>query len=712
MKIKHITLMVFIWSFCSLELPLGNAQTSHKELTYPPLRDIQMPHVERVVLENGMILFLTEDHELPLIQLSAVIGTGSVYEPPDKVGLAGITGTVMRTGGSTNMSGEKMDEILESIASSVETGIGKKAGSASMSTLKEHLDQTLSILADVMMHPAFPQEKIDLAKVEERSMIARRNDDPGEIINREFQKLIYGESSPYSRHTEYETIDAISREDLVAFHQKFFHPNNVIIGIWGDFETETMVEKIQAAFSGWGKSDFERPPLPEIKYEFDSSVNLIEKKDINQAYIELGHIGGKRSDPDYFALIVMNQILGAGGFSSRIVKNVRTEKGLAYSTWGVYSFDWNVPGVFSAGCQTKAESAVEAIEAITLEIEKITEDLVTDDELNLAKEQYLNSFVFNFDTKGEIVNRLLTYEYYGFPKDFLQRTKENIEIVTKEDVLRVAQKHLRPNKLRILVLGNPEEMVPPLTSLGEVNTIDITIPVPEEEKPEATEKTRSEGKQLLAKAIEAAGGRQYFEKIQSIKIEAELTIVTPQGELAASTERIMMMPNKVSQSITLPMGTMTQIYNEGKAWLVTPNGANPAPDVLKEEIQSDLWRNIQYLYAQMDQEGLDIQALDPETVEEHECKVLLIDPANAKSLKLFLDAETFLPLKMSYKSVGMQGAPVDTEELLSDYREINGIKLPFHTLIFQDGKKAMEYEMKSVELNPEVDESIFQVDNQ
>lgn len=473
-----ITFAFLAFGLCFI-VPGCSPQAAHyTQLKYPKLGDIKIPEVEKVTLANGMRLFLVEDHELPLITMSARIRTGSIYEPADKVGLADITGTVMRTGGTTSRTGDEIDEELEQIAASVETGIGLNSGSASMSVLKDDLDTALEIFADVLMNPVFAEDKIELAKIRHRSAIARRNDHPSSITWREFWKLIYGSESVYARHTEYATIDNITRDDLVNFHKKSYYPNNVMLGVWGDFNSREMIEKIEEAFRHWQRADVQLPEKREVEYEFRQTVNVARKDDINQAYICLGHIGGQMNDPDYFALVVMNRILG-GGFTSRLFKNIRSRQGLAYSVYGYYDAEYDHPGVFYVGCQTKLKSVVHAIRAMRQEVKRMTESEVTDEELALAKESYLNSFVFNFDSKGEIVRRLMTYEYFGYPPDFLEKTKENIEKVTKEDVLQVARKHLRPDKVHILAVGRPEDFDEPLSVLGPVHEIDITIPGPE-----------------------------------------------------------------------------------------------------------------------------------------------------------------------------------------------------------------------------------------
>jgi len=467
------------WAICLAGVVPAMARTlDHEKLQYPPLHDIVVPEVQRVTLPNGMRLFLLEDHELPLIYVSARIRVGSIYEPADKVGLADITGEVMRTGGTTSRTGDELDEELERIAASVETSIGLSSGSASVSVLKDDIDRGLAILADVLMHPAFRPDKIELAKMQHSSSIARRNDQPGQIASREFDKLIYGPQSPYARHTEYATIGSITRDDLVAFHKRFYGPNNMMLAVWGDFDAKQMIGKLEKAFAEWERIEVDLPEKPAVDYVWRSSVNLVGKPDINQSNIYLGHVGGLMSDPDYFALTVMNQILG-GGFTGRLFKNVRSRQGLAYSVFGRYSSSFDHPGMFYVGCQTKSASTVHAIRAMLDEVKEITEKKVTDEELALAKESYLNSFVFNFDSKGEIISRLMMYEYYGYPPDFLQKTKESVENVTRADILRVARAHLKPDTVQVLVVGRPEDFDEPLSALGEVTTIDIAIPTPQ-----------------------------------------------------------------------------------------------------------------------------------------------------------------------------------------------------------------------------------------
>ena len=683
------------------------AQKDYRELEFPPLNDIETPTPTRVVLDNGIILYLVEDHRLPMINLSARIGVGAVNEPSDKIGLAGITGAVMRTGGSTSMSGDEIDETLEGIGASVETGIGLVSGFAFMSVLKDNADIVLPILADILMKPAFPEDKIELEKVTARSSIARRNDDPTGMGFREFRKLIYGAESVYGpRQAEYASINAITRDDLVAFHQAWLHPDNTMFGVWGDFDTDEMVKKISDVFGGWEKSGFERPELPGVDYTFDSSVNYIEKDDINQSTVVLGHIGGLMSNPDYFALRVMNDIL-SGGFSGRLFRNVRSEQGLAYAVFGIYSANYNFPGIFYVACMTKSETTIQAARSLLHEVERMKTDEITEEELNLAKDSFLNSFVFNFDTRREIINRQMTYEYYGYPQDFLEKTKTEVEKVTVEDVKRVARKYLQPDKVRLVVVGNGQDFEEPLSVLGEVNEIDVTIPVPTMEAPEATEDDVARGRALLERSVEALGGGEAFGSVQSIKQTGTLTLIRPMGEMSIDVEALVAFPDKAKSTMGTPMGEITQLLNGDQVWMINPMGAaQPAPPQMRDAMIEEMWGNLVFLYSQVNAEGLAIQHLGQEEIDGKAVEALLITPPGITPFRLYLDGETMFPVKKAGQTVTQQG-PTEIETTLSDYRDVGGVKLPFKQTIVQNGQPAGESVTQAIEINPEIPEDAF-----
>ncbi len=709
---KKYPLYWLIWSFALILLitATGDAQNKpHEGLVYPPLNQPQPPVPDRFELDNGMIVYLLEDHELPIIDISVRIRTGSLYEPADKVGLASITGAVMRTGGTISKTGDELDEILENLAASVETGIGDDAGSASVSVLKEDLDIGLSILADILMNPAFREDKIELEKVQHRSGIARRNDNPGAITRREFSKLIHGADSPYARTTEYDTINSITRDDLVAFYQKFFHPNNIILGVLGDFDSETMLPKIQEAFKGWEPAEINLPEKPKVPETHGKRVALVNKDDVNQTNIRMGHIGWLRKNEDYPALVVMSQILGIG-FSSRLINSIRVEKGLAYSVGNNYGAGYDVPGVFFIACGTKSEATVTAIEAILIEVEKMRAEEVTDEELKQAIDGFMNSSVFDYDTKGEILSRALRYEYHDYPQDFVEQLMAGIREVTKADVKRVAAEYLHPDKFTLIAVGKASDFDKPLNTLGDVTEVDITIPPPSPEPvPEAGEADVAKAKMILADVVEVYGGTEKLQSVRSLVTQGQYTLNTPGGMMQANIKHSRVLPYKIRLDITLqPMGIqMSQVFDGESAWMAMPQGVQPMPGSQVEEFKKDALRNTINLLVHLSGDDVSAQYLGTEDVNGKSADVIRITIFDADALKLFVDQETKYIVKKSYQSLGQAG-PVEAEEFIDDYRDISGVKIGFRTVVHQNGEPFLEGTLSEAIINAEVDESLFE----
>lgn len=690
--------LLLIGSFPSL-----SAQKSYKELKFPKLKELKIPEPSRFVLENGMVVYLLEDHELPLVNVMTYIRTGSRWEPPDKVGLAGITGTVMRTGGTNSKTGDQLDEELETIGGSVETSIGLTSGSARMSVLKEDTDKGLAILADVLMNPVFREDKIELAKIRARDTISRRNDNVNEIARREFSKLIYGASSPYARHSEYKTIDNIARADLVAFYKRFFVPKNVILGAWGDFNTADMKAKIEKAFKDWKASETGPPPVPEVGASFRKAVYFIKKEDVNQTNIRIGHIGGKMNDPDYYALTVLGEVLG-GGFASRLFKNVRSIQGLAYSAYGTWRANYDFPGLFIMDGETKSGTTVQAIKAFIEQAEQMTKKEVTDQELQIAKDSILNSFVFNFDTKAEIVNRILAYDYYGYPKDFLMRYKDNVEKVTKADILRVANKYLHPDRMVILAVGREKDFDQPLSVLGDVKTIDITIPKETPQIPAASAENVQKGKQLLSSALKAMGGDK-LKALKDITRVNQASIASPQGEVTANIETAILYPDKFKQTLRLPGGEVIYVMNGQTGWAKTPQGMQELSESQKNDLAESVFRDTINLFKNLDGDRITPQFVERADVDGKKADVVLVSNKEGKTVKLYLDATDHLLLKKAYRST--MGAPAEVEEMFSDYRDTSGVRIPFKTITKRNGQKFIDASLTDVKINSGLDEKIF-----
>jgi zinc protease len=430
--------------------------------------------VERVELPNGMILYLYEDHRFPVFSLQAVYKCGGIYDPDEKNGLSGLVGTVMRSGGTKTISADSLNNILDYIGGSIDINIGGESGAASLGIMSKDIDLGLKLFADVLRNPAFPQDKLDLAKSEIKNSIKRRNDDLGTVGGRYSRNVIYG-SHPYGRIQEWASIKGITVQDMVDYHQKYFSPNNMILGISGDFKKSELIGKIKQLFGDWQKSNLAIPTAPVVNNEYKPGVYQVHKE-TNQTNVNICELGVKQDNPDVPAIDVMNFILGGGSFSSRIMSRVRSDEGLSYRTGSTFETNSRDYGMFNAYCQTKTATTYKAVSIILEEIKKMQTNGPTEQEVKEAKESLINRFPFRFDTSGKILRSLVSLEFDGKPADYFQKYIDALGKVTLADVKAAAAKYLKSDQLSIVVVGNPQNFEKPLSEFGKIIDIELTPP--------------------------------------------------------------------------------------------------------------------------------------------------------------------------------------------------------------------------------------------
>jgi zinc protease len=448
-----------------------------EKIPIPALHDFKPQQPKRIQLKNGIVIFLQEDHELPFVSGSVLIPGGARDEDAAKTGLVDLYGQTWRTSGTAKMGGDAMDDVLEAKAAHIETAGGVDNTSLSWDSLKGDADQVFDMALDLLLHPKFEGEKLQLAQQQAATSIVRRNDDEGEIASREAAKLVYGTNSPYTRQPELATIGAITLSDLQAWHDKTIG-GKLIVGISGDFDAAAMETKMRAAFESLpavkaapARHDAFKPPT--------QSVYFINKEDVNQSNVQIVGLGTDRHNPDVPTLAIMNDILG-GGFASRLFQKVRTELGLAYAVGGGYGFSYDHPATFRVSVMTKSASTVDATKAALTEIAGLTSTPFTDVELKRAKDDILNSFLFRYDTKDKVLAESERLEFYGYPADYLQTYEAALKKVSIADLNAAAKKYIHPDQLAVLVVGNGPEIKPGLDELklGSVHNVDITIPQP------------------------------------------------------------------------------------------------------------------------------------------------------------------------------------------------------------------------------------------
>lgn len=449
---------------------LGDPRT----MAFQPV-EFSPPEPDRMVFENGMVVYLLEDHELPLVSVTVTMRTGSWLDPIDKIGLASMTGAVMRTGGGGGLSAEQVDAELEQFAGDVSIGIGRQSGSASLDVLSKDVPRGLEILAGLLRRPAFDPARVELAKLQAIEGIRRRQDHPGSIVGREFAKVLYGPDHPSARESSLDSITRMTRDDLVTFHRDTIHPNGMILGVTGDFKKDEMLAALRKVFGDWKKGTVPELRIADVpEAEPSRPVVRFVSKETSQTHLRLGHLSIKENDPDYVALAIANDILGGSSFRSRLFNDVRTKRGLAYSVGSRLNTGTHDQGVWLMRAETKLTSTQEVIERFVANIERMRAEPVTDTELAEAKEAYVNSFVFSFASPSAIVSRLVELEYDGLPKDFLQQLRAKVVSLTKEEVQAAAKRHLRPDRLKIIAVGSGEALPKALATFGEVKEITLS----------------------------------------------------------------------------------------------------------------------------------------------------------------------------------------------------------------------------------------------
>lgn len=444
------------------------SRTHPSTLKYPELRFTPPEPVKRT-LPNGMTLYLMEDRELPLLNVQAYVKTGSIYDPAGKTGTAELTATVMRTGGSEKLDGDAIDEKLEFVGGELEVSAGDEFSTVRASALSKDADTLLEVLSEVLRRPAFPEGKLALAKGQMIEGIRRRNDQPGAIADRVFMQAVYGKESPWARQPTIAEVGKLSREDLLAFHERTFAPNNVLLAIAADMSVDEMARRIERWLGDWERKPLDLPEPAPVADTVKPEV-IIVAKDVQQANIRVGHLGIPRKNPDRYPVRVMNHIFGIGGFSSRLMRDVRSSKGLAYAVWG-YLGEGRDRGTFEMGAETKVASARAAIDAMRESLATIVEKPVAPAELSDARSALANSFVARFTSPFQVASQRALLDILGFPEDYLTAYTGRIAAVTVEDVQRVAKTHLHPDRLVVVAVGPPEELRKSLEGLGPIRVI-------------------------------------------------------------------------------------------------------------------------------------------------------------------------------------------------------------------------------------------------
>jgi predicted Zn-dependent peptidase len=443
-------------------------------MTFPPLQ-AHIPRlgreVERRVLPNGIVLFLASDRSLPTLDVTAVFRAGSHYEDPGRPGVALLTASQLRSGGTAARSYAAMNEELEYLAVSIEAAASTESLSVSLQALRKDADQAMRLLAEMLLQPAFDPIPLQTAQGRIVEDLRRVLENPGRLAAREFSRRTYTDAHPLGRPLTAAQVSAVRREDLADHYRRFVRPDNLLIAATGDFSLDELEAIVRAHLGGWqADSPLRLPPLPTVGTQTERAVYVLPRP-LTQATVLLGHFGVSRSNPDRYALDLMDSILGGSGFTSRITDRVRTDEGLAYSAWASFPTSTRDLSLYRASVQTKNENVPRAIRAILEEMERLQREPVTPAELTRAKEAVANSFIFRFPNRSSVVQQLLMLEFDDEPADFYTTLLERYARVTVEDIQRVARRYLQPDRTTVLVVGDVAPFEADLAAFGPVHRI-------------------------------------------------------------------------------------------------------------------------------------------------------------------------------------------------------------------------------------------------
>ena len=430
-------------------------------------QEIALPPIEKTTLANGLKVIVIEHHELPVVAFRMVFKTGSAGDPKGKAGLADLTAGLLRKGTESRTATQIAEEI-DFVGGSLGAGSGRDATYANCRVLKKHFEVGLDLLSDIILNPAFADEEIERLRKQTLAGIKQQKDDPGSVAEEKFREFLFGDH-PYGRPSEgtETSVAALTRDDIVSFHRDCYVPNNAILAVVGDVKPKEAIKAVKAKFSGWKGAQIAPPGYVQPPAIEGYRILLVDKPDLTQTYIRIGHLGVKRDNPDYFALKVMNYILGGGGFSSRMMDEIRSQRGLTYGIG--CNFDYNkLRGAYTVSTFTRNDSTAAAIRAIIEQIENFRAGGVTDKELEDTKSFYTGYFPLQLETPSQIASQILNVELYDLGEDYLKSYRRNINAVTQEDVQRVAQKYLDPKNLKLVVVSKAEQVKASLEPLGNV----------------------------------------------------------------------------------------------------------------------------------------------------------------------------------------------------------------------------------------------------
>ncbi len=696
---------------CLVSVAAPAAAQPARQAPPPPAADrpFEFPggHVQQ--LPNGLTVLVVEDRRQPLVSFSLLFPAGATAQPAGKEGLAAMVAGLLDKGTSTRTA-QDIARAIDRVGGSLSAAADADFAQVNATALKPSAALALELLADVVVRPTFKEDEVERLRRQVLSGLQVQFADAEFVATAVARRVAYG-SHPYAIGADGtpDTIRALTREDIAAFHKARYVPDGAVLAVAGDVTAAEALALVQTHLGGWsGKAA--PPQVAEPRVPARGAV-LVDRADSVQTQIRVGTVAVPRNHPDYFPLLIANQAFG-GSFNSRLNMKLRANEGLTYGARSLVDADRHA-GWWGVSTYTRTEETARAVALIEDLLRDFRETPITEAELKEAKGFLIGSFAIGAETPAQVAAKLLEARAYGLPADYWQKYRDNVRAVTAEQIAAAVRKYVHPDRMELVAVGKASGFAPSLTSFGTPRVVpfaDLDLTAPDLRRAgtavAATPEAATRGKAIVARALAAAGGAEKLAAIKDLTTRGTVKLTTPMGEMSGEAVAEVVYPDKMRSTITLPMGQMVQAFDGTSGWMKMGPQAMDLPPAMLPEMRRGVVSalGIELLRKAASGEA-EVTALDPAEVDGRKVDAVRWKLGDVE-MTAFFDAETQLLAKLAYRSVTPQGA-TDVEVFPSDYREVDGVRVPFKVVGRQNGQPYIDSVSSAVTFNAGIDPAGF-----